>query len=62
MQKLISHNHAKNDVLDMAYGEFVAYLSVIQDDEVQNLKQMAMAVRVANADSKAFEKWLKDFK
>lgn len=54
----MSHNHAKNDVLNMEYGEFVAYLAVIQEQEKENLKRLAIAVRMANVDSSAFMEWL----
>lgn len=42
----------------MAYGEFVAYLAVVDTIEKERIKQLAIAVRMANADSSAFTEWL----
>lgn len=45
-------------MLNMEYGEFVAYLAVIQAQEKENLKRLAIAVRMANTDTTAFMDWL----
>lgn len=42
----------------MAYGEFVAYLAVVDTIEKERIKQLAIAVRMANVDSSAFMDWL----
>lgn len=46
-------------MLNMEYGEFVAYLSVIQQQEEGRLRQLAIAFRMASADTEAFMDWLK---
>lgn len=45
-------------MLNMGYGEFMAYLAVIQAQEKENLKRLAIAVRMAHTDSSAFTEWL----
>lgn len=59
-QYLMSANHLNEDIMNMSYGAFVAYLKVAQRDENQKLRALATAVRMAQHAKKSdFEKYLK---
>ena len=59
-QYLISCGHRPDDILNMSYGAFQKYIEAAQKNERQNIKNTAIAVRVAMHSSK--QEWEKSIK
>ena len=57
---LIKHGHSKEEVLNMSYGAFLKYIEAAQKNERQNIKNTAIAVRIAMQSSK--QEWEKSMK
>lgn len=53
IQTLVSNGHHYGDVMEMGYGDFVAFLKVVARRQSEHYKMMAVAVRMAGADKKA---------
>ena len=62
IQYLIGCGHRPDDILTMPYGAFLKYIEAAQKNERQNIKNTALAVRVAMHSSKQeWEKSMKQF-
>lgn len=59
-QYLISCGHRPDDIMNMSYGAFLKYIEAAQRNERQNIKNTAIAVRVAMHSSK--QEWEKSIK
>lgn len=59
-QYLISCGHRPDDILNMSYGAFLKYIEAAQRNERQNIKNTAVAVRMAMNTSK--QDWEKSIK
>ena len=59
-QYLISCGHRPDEILNMPYGAFLKYIEAAQKNERQNIKNMAIAVRIAMHSSK--QEWEKSMK
>ena len=59
-QYLISCGHRPDDILNMSYGAFQKYIEAAQKNERQNIKNTAIAVRIAMHSSK--QEWEKSIK
>ena len=59
-QYLISCGHRPDDILTMPYGAFLKYIEAAQKNERQNIKNTAIAVRIAMQSSK--QEWEKSMK
>ena len=59
-QYLISCGHRPDDILNMSYGAFLKYIEAAQRNERQNIKNTAIAVRIAMQSSK--QEWEKSMK
>ena len=59
-QYLISCGHRQDDILNMPYGAFQKYIEAAQKNERQNIKNTAIAVRIAMQSSK--QEWDKSIK
>ena len=59
-QYLISCGHRHNDIMNMSYGAFLKYIEAAQKNERQNIKNTAIAVRIAMQSSK--QEWEKSMK
>ena len=59
-QYLISCGHRHNDIMNMSYGAFLKYIEAAQRNERQNIKNTAVAVRMAMNTSK--QDWEKSIK
>ena len=59
-QYLISCGHRPDDILTMPYGAFLKYIEAAQKNERQNIKNTAIAVRIAMHSSK--QEWEKSMK
>ena len=59
-QYLISCGHRPDDILTMPYGAFLKYIEAAQKNERQNIKNTAIAVRIAMHSSK--QEWEKSIK
>ena len=59
-QYLISCGHRPDDILTMPYGAFLKYIEAAQRNERQNIKNTAVAVRMAMNTSK--QDWEKSIK
>lgn len=59
-QYLISCGHRSNDIMNMSYGAFLKYIEAAQRNERQNIKNTAVAVRMAMNTSK--QDWEKSIK
>lgn len=59
IQTLVSEGHQYGDVLEMIYGDFVAFLGVINHQRGEHYKMLAVAHRMAGADKKAWQAWIK---
>lgn len=57
---LIKHGHREEEVLNMSYGAFLKYIEAAQRNERQNIKNTAVAVRMAMNTSK--QDWDKSIK
>ena len=60
IQYLISCGHRPDDIMNMSYGAFLKYIEAAQKNERQNIKNTAIAVRVAMHSSK--QEWDKSIK
>ena len=60
IQYLISCGHRPDDILTMPYGAFLKYIEAAQKNERQNIKNTAIAVRIAMQSSK--QEWEKSMK
>ena len=60
IQYLISCGHRPDDILNMPYGAFLKYIEAAQRNERQNIKNTAIAVRIAMHSSK--QEWEKSMK
>ena len=60
IQYLISCGHRPDDILNMPYGAFLKYIEAAQKNERQNIKNTAIAVRIAMHSSK--QEWEKSIK
>ncbi|MCH7386623.1 hypothetical protein MMO39_04815 [Acinetobacter modestus] len=60
IQYLISAGHRPDDILNMPYGAFLKYIEAAQRNERQNIKNTAVAVRMAMNSSK--QEWDKSIK
>jgi len=60
IQYLISCGHRPDDILTMPYGAFLKYIEAAQRNERQNIKNTAIAVRIAMQSSK--QEWEKSIK
>ena len=60
IQYLISCGHRPDDILNMPYGAFLKYIEAAQRNERQNIKNTAIAVRIAMHSSK--QEWEKSIK
>ena len=59
-QYLISCGHRHNDIMNMSYGAFLKYIEAAQRNERQNIKNTAVAVRMAmNTRKQDWEKSIK---
>lgn len=58
IQTLVSHGHHYHDVMNMDFGDFLAFIKVIHRQKREHYKMLATCVRVAGADKKHWEKWL----
>ena len=59
-QYLISCGHRPDDILNMSYGAFLKYIEAAQRNERQNIKNTAVAVRMAmNTSKQDWEKGIK---
>ena len=59
-QYLISCGHRPDDILTMPYGALLKYIEAAQKNERQNIKNTAIAVRIAMQSSKQdFDKYIK---
>lgn len=59
-QYLISCGHRPDDIMNMSYGAFLKYIEAAQRNERQNIKNTAIAVRIAMHSSK--QEWEKSIK
>ena len=59
-QYLINCGHRHNDIMNMSYGAFLKYIEAAQRNERQNIKNTAVAVRIAMNTSK--QDWEKSIK
>ena len=59
-QYLISCGHRPDDIMNMSYGAFLKYVEAAQRNERQNIKNTAVAVRIAMNTSK--QDWEKSIK
>lgn len=59
-QYLISCGHRPDDIMNMSYGAFLKYIEAAQRNERQNIKNTAVAVRMAMNTSK--QDWEKSIK
>lgn len=59
-QYLISCGHRQDDILNMSYGAFQKYIEAAKKNEKQNIKNTAIAVRIAMHSSK--QEWDKSIK
>ena len=59
-QYLISCGHRPDDIMNMSYGAFLKYIEAAQRNERQNIKNTAVAVRIAMNTSK--QDWEKSIK
>jgi hypothetical protein len=59
-QYLITAGHRPDDILNMSYGAFLKYIEAAQRNERQNIKNTAIAVRMAMNSSK--QEWDKSIK
>lgn len=59
-QYLISCGHRPDDILTMPYGAFLKYIEAAQKNERQNIKNTAIAVRIAMQSNK--QEWEKSIK
>ncbi|GEM_PF-3575702 len=50
----------ESDVLDMVFGEWWGLSKALAKDKQQEVKNMAIAMRVAQADSKGWKEFMKD--
>ena len=60
IQYLISCGHRPDEILNMPYGAFLKYIEAAQKNERQNIKNTAIAVRIAMHSSK--QEWDKSIK
>ena len=60
IQYLISCGHRPDDILNMPYGAFLKYIEAAQKNERQNIKNTAIAVRIAMQSNK--QEWEKSIK
>lgn len=60
IQYLISCGHRPDEILNMPYGTFLKYIEAAQKNERQNIKNTAIAVRIAMHSSK--QEWEKSIK
>ena len=60
IQYLIGCGHRSDEILNMPYGAFLKYIEAAQKNERQNIKNMAIAVRIAMQLSK--QEWDKSIK
>ena len=60
IQYLIGCGHRPDDILNMPYGAFLKYIEAAQKNERQNIKNTAIAVRIAMHSSK--QEWEKSMK
>ncbi|WP_336937863.1 hypothetical protein [Acinetobacter modestus] len=60
IQYLVSAGHRPDDILNMSYGAFLKYIEAAQRNERQNIKNTAVAVRMAMNTSK--QEWDKSIK
>ena len=60
IQYLISCGHRPDDILNMPYGAFLKYIEAARKSERQNIKNTAIAVRIAMHSSK--QEWEKSMK
>lgn len=60
IQYLISCGHRPDEILNMPYGAFLKYIEAAQKNERQNIKNTAIAVRIAMHSSK--QEWEKSIK
>ena len=60
IQYLVTAGHRPDDILNMSYGAFLKYIEAAQRNERQNIKNTAIAVRMAMNSSK--EEWDKSIK
>ena len=60
IQYLISCGHRPDEILNMPYGAFLKYIEAAQKNERQNIKNTAIAVRIAMHSSK--QEWEKSMK
>lgn len=59
-QYLISCGHRPDDIMNMSYGAFLKYIEAAQRNERQNIKNTAVAVRMAmNTSEQGWEKSIK---
>ncbi|MCE1272211.1 MAG: hypothetical protein LWW88_11760 [Acinetobacter sp.] len=59
-QYLISCGHRPDDIMNMSYGAFLKYIEAAQRNERQNIKNTAIAVRIAMQSNK--QEWEKSIK
>lgn len=57
IQYLVSAGHRPDDILKMSYGAFLKYIEAAQRNERQNIKNTAVAVRMAMNTSE--QEWKK---
>ena len=60
IQYLIGCDHRPDEILNMPYGAFLKYIEAAQKNERQNIKNTAIAVRIAMHSSK--QEWEKSMK
>lgn len=61
IQTLVSSGHHYGDVMEMSYGDFVVFLKVVAHRQSEHYKMLAVAVRMAGADKKAWGKWFETY-
>lgn len=60
IQYLVYAGHRPDDIMNMSYGAFLKYIEAAQRNERQNIKNTAIAVRIAMHSSK--QEWEKSIK
>jgi len=60
IQYLVTAGHRQDEILNMSYGAFLKYIEAAQRNERQNIKNTAIAVRMAMNSSN--EEWDKSIK
>lgn len=60
VQRLVSHGHTRDDVMQMSYGVFLNFYLAVNEQQNQHYRRIAEAVRVGQyADADAWRDYMK---